>query len=144
MKTAYRIPDNPTHSIAPGTVATQTVPINRFNVRSFITSLADGALIPLGRQTHLRGIAFDGGSGIAQVSVSADGGRSWREAALDPELSRYSFRQWTLAFIPPGPGPITFQVKATNRQGETQSAQPRWNGPGYMRNVIESVTVQAI
>ena len=41
----------------PGTTATKTVPINRFNVRSFITNLEDGAKLIVGRKTLLRGIA---------------------------------------------------------------------------------------
>ena len=44
-------------------------PIGRFNVRSFITSLADGARVPAGRDRAVRGIAFDGGQGIARGGV---------------------------------------------------------------------------
>src|SRR6266567_5310342 len=43
MKTAYRIPDNDCHCVEPGTAPKATIPINRFKVRSFITSVADGA-----------------------------------------------------------------------------------------------------
>ena len=65
MGTAYRIPDTAGACVPPGTAAKSTVPIGRFNVRSFITSHADGATIPAGRETMVRGIAFDGGAGIA-------------------------------------------------------------------------------
>jgi hypothetical protein len=30
-----------------------------------------------------------------------------------------------------------------NRSGETQPLEPRWNPSGYMRNVVETVTVEA-
>ena len=77
MKTAYRIPDNDCACVEPGTAPKATVPINRFDVRSFITSVKDGAKVKAGGETLLKGIAFDGGYGIAEVAVSTDGGKSW-------------------------------------------------------------------
>ena len=127
----------------PGTAAKSTVPIGRFNVRSFITSHADGAMIPAGRETMVRGIAFDGGAGIAEVLLSADGGRTWRAAVLGKDLGNYSFREWTLALTPAAAGPLELKVKATNRLGESQPLEPLWNPPGYMRNVVETVKVTA-
>src|SRR4051794_9595901 len=41
MKTAYRIPDNDCHCVEPATAPKSTIPINRFTVRSFITSVTD-------------------------------------------------------------------------------------------------------
>ena len=143
MGTAYRIPDTAGACVPPGTAAKSTVPIGRFNVRSFITSHADGAMIPAGRETMVRGIAFDGGAGIAEVLLSADGGRTWRAAVLGKDLGNYSFREWTLAFTPAAAGPLELKVKATNRLGESQPLEPLWNPPGYMRNVVETVKVTA-
>jgi hypothetical protein len=34
-------------------------------------------------------------------------------------------------------------VKAINTAGGTQPLHPNWNGAGFMRNVIESVSVEA-
>src|SRR5438309_10738035 len=45
MKSAYRIPNNACACTPPGQPPTATVPINRFNVRSFITSVQDGATV---------------------------------------------------------------------------------------------------
>ncbi|MBV8850153.1 MAG: molybdopterin-dependent oxidoreductase, partial [Methylobacteriaceae bacterium] len=45
MKTAYRIPANACACVEPGTAPKATVPINRLDVRSFITSLSDGARV---------------------------------------------------------------------------------------------------
>lgn len=141
MSTAYRIPDTDGACIEPGTTPKSTVPINRFNVRSFITSHADGASLKAGRETLLRGIAFDGGHGITEVLVSTDGGQSWRAAKLGQDLGRYSFREWTLPFTPATAGAIELKVRATNRIGQSQPAEALWNPPGYMRNVIETVRV---
>src|SRR5436190_20706965 len=95
MNPAYRIPDNTCACVEPGTASKKTVPIARFNVRSFITSLADGAKIRAGQTIPVRGIAFDGGYGITEVLFSEDGGRQWRQAELGKDLGKYSFREWT-------------------------------------------------
>ncbi|MEO6006125.1 MAG: molybdopterin-dependent oxidoreductase [Opitutus sp.] len=143
MAKAYRIPDTAGASIAPGTVPKTTVPIARFNVRSFLTNLGEGAAIPVGRPTPLRGIAFDGGTGIREISFSADGGRTWREAKLGQDLGRYSFREWNATFTPDRAGNYELKCRATSAAGETQPSTPGWNPAGYMRNVVETVNVVA-
>src|SRR5467141_2706475 len=72
MDPAYRIPDNSCACVEPGATPKKTKPIARFTVRSFITSLADGDKVNAGRSLSLRGIAFDGGFGIAEVLFSED------------------------------------------------------------------------
>ena len=142
MKPAYRIPDNACACVEPGTAPAATRPIGRFNVRSFITSIGDGAHVPAGSPLAVRGIAFDGGQGIREVAWSSDGGQSWREAALGQELSRFSFREFTFGFTPQA-GAYDLRVRAFNRSGESQPMQALWQPAGYMRNVVESVKVQA-
>ncbi len=141
MNPAYRIPDNSCACVEPGTAPKKTVPIARFNVRSFITSLADGAKVRSGRTTVVKGIAFDGGYGVNEVLFSEDGGRSWREAELGKDLGKYSFREWTVPFKPSKAGAYPLKVKATNRIGQSQPMEPLWNPAGYMRNVVETVNV---
>ena len=143
MSTAYRIPDNDTASVPPGSKPDKTRPIGRLNVRSFITHPADGARLPAGKPVKLRGIAFDGGSGIRDVSLSADGGRTWIPAKLGTDLGRYSFRPWSATLDLPA-GKHAVQVRAISLKGETQPAEPRWNPSGYMRNVIETTHVEVV
>jgi hypothetical protein len=144
MSKAYRIPSNPGACVPPGTAPAATTPISRFNVRSFITSLADGGKVPAGRDTLVRGIAFDGGSGISEVCFSADGGRTWQSAKLGKDLGRYSFREWTAVLRPPRQGGYELRVRAVNRIGQSQPMDPLWNPPGYMRNVVETTRVIAV
>ncbi|WP_315757766.1 MULTISPECIES: molybdopterin-dependent oxidoreductase [unclassified Bradyrhizobium] len=141
MKSAYRIPDTPNNAVEPGTTPKATIPINRFTVRSFITSLADGAKLKAGR-AMLRGLAFDGGTGIKQVAVSTDGGKTWTDAKLGKDLGKYSFREWKLP-VKLAAGAHDLKVRATSNSGETQPETPRWNPAGYLRNVVETVRVTA-
>ncbi len=141
MNTAYRIPDNECACVPPGTAPTSTVPIGRFNVRSFITSHMNDSVIPAGRDVTVKGIAFDGGQGIAEVAFSEDGGATWRPATLGKDLGRYSFREWSVKFRPGKKGTYDLRVRAKNRAGETQPLTANWNPAGYMRNVVESTSV---
>jgi DMSO/TMAO reductase YedYZ molybdopterin-dependent catalytic subunit len=142
MRPAYRVPDNDCACVEPGTAPAATRPIGRLNVRSFITSVVDGARVKAGQPLAVRGIAFDGGQGIREVAWSADGGQSWREAALGTELGRYSFREFTFGFTPQA-GPHDLRVRAWNRSGQSQPMEALWQPAGYMRNVVESVKITA-
>ncbi|HZZ61131.1 MAG TPA: molybdopterin-dependent oxidoreductase [Roseiarcus sp.] len=142
MKQAYRIPNDACACTEPGKAPAATVPIGRFNVRSFLTSIADGATVAANRDLVLRGIAFDGGEGVSDVAVSADGGATWIAASLGEDLGKYSFREWK-AHVTLSPGGHRLMVRATNRIGQSQPLAPLWNPGGYMRNVVEAVTVTA-
>jgi DMSO/TMAO reductase YedYZ molybdopterin-dependent catalytic subunit len=142
MKTAYRIPDTDCGCVEPGTAPKATIPINRFTVRSFITSLADGAKVKAGSEVRLRGIAFDGGKGIKEVAVSTDGGKTWMSAKLGKDLGKYSFREWTMP-LKLAAGAHDLKVRATSNDGKTQPMEALWNPAGYLRNVVETVRVTA-
>ena len=144
MSSAYRIPDNACACVEPGTVPPATKAIGRFTVRSFITSLQNDARVPAARETVVRGIAFDGGQGIAEVAFSSDGGATWQPARLGTNHGRYSFHEWTARFIPARKGQVALKARATSRSGEVQPLEPRWNPAGYMRNVVETVQVVAV
>ncbi len=141
MKTAYRIPDNDCNCVEPGTAPKATIPINRLTVRSFITNITDGASLKAGGTT-LKGIAFDSGNGIRDVAVSTDGGKTWESARLGKELSKYSFREWSLPVKLPA-GAHELKVRATSNDGKTQPMEALWNPAGYLRNVVETVRVTA-
>ena len=142
VASAYRIADNACACVAPGTTPAKTVPINRFNVRSFITSHQDGARLKAGKQVVVKGIAFDGGYGITEVAFSSDSGKSWQSATLGKDLGKYSFREWSASFKP-GKGEHTLMVRAVNRIGQSQPSTALWNAAGYMRNVVETTRVIA-
>jgi len=139
MKTAYRIPDTPHANVKPGESGFATVPINRMAPRSFFTNLTNGASIKPEAPLSVRGIAFGGDCGVAQVELSSDGGTTWRAAALGPDEGKYGFRRWSAEAAAPSSGALTLKARCTNASGEAQPAEPNWNGGGFMRNVIESV-----
>jgi sulfite dehydrogenase len=144
MNPAYRIPDNDCACLPPGATMEKSVPIMRFNVRSFITNLKNGDTVKAGAGMEAKGIAFDGGYGILEVALSINGGRTWQQAELGKDLGKYSFREWKMSFNAPAAGNLELKVKAVNVRGQTQPLEPLWNPPGYMRNVVETVSVNVV
>lgn len=143
MNPAYRIPDNDCACVEPGTTPKSTVPIKRYNVRSFITSLQDGAEVKAGHAIDLKGIAFDGGTGIREVAISSNNG-GWTTTKLGKDLGKYSFREWHARWKPSKPGEYVLKVRATNNANQVQPETASWNPSGYMRNVIETVKIKAV
>jgi sulfite dehydrogenase len=144
MTTAYRVPDNECQCVFPGTVPAKTRPISTLPTRSFITNMLNGATVHAGHTVELKGIAFDGGSGIRTVDVSIDAGRTWRTATLGKNLGRFSFRTWHTHVLFRDKGAAVLMVRATSQRGEVQPPTADWNAAGYRRHVIESTTVTVI
>lgn len=143
MKTAYRIPADPCGCQQPGTTV-KTVPIGRMPVRSFITTVQDGDLVPAGAALTMNGIAFDGGYGIDRVLFSTDGGQHWSQATLGKDYGKYAFRQWQARFTPAARKQYTLASLAINMIGEAQRIDGTvWNPGGYLRNNVEMVKVRA-
>ena len=141
MTKGYRIPDNDCACVEPGTTPSKTRPTSILNVRSFITNLKSGSELSSGSATELKGIAFDGGNGIKTVEVSIDGGKQWSYAKLGVDLGRFSFREWRLLVTFKEKGRTQVLVRATSNNGEVQPDKPSWNPAGYLRNVVESISV---
>ncbi|HXV40346.1 MAG TPA: molybdopterin-dependent oxidoreductase [Steroidobacteraceae bacterium] len=140
MKTGYRVPRGLFGASGFESQDTeQNSPITTIRVNSLVVAPEPGTTIPAGRPGELLGIAWDGGSGIARVEVSQDGGASWREAALDRALGRYSWRHWRSPLQARQPGVVEFMVRAFARDGSTQSPSLVANPAGYHHNVVQRV-----
>ncbi|WP_350357488.1 molybdopterin-dependent oxidoreductase [Paraburkholderia fungorum] len=142
MTKAYLIPDTPNANVVPGQTGVKMVPINRMVPRSFFTSLTDAQHVPAGRPLIVRGIAFGGDTGVRSVQISDGAGTGWREARLGRNHGKYSFIRWEVQLTPQA-GPLTLKVRATNSAGVSQPEKANWNPGGFMRNVVESITVTA-
>ena len=137
MKPAYRMPDNDCACIEPGTTPAATRPIGRFNVRSFITSVQDGAQRAR-RPADCRCAASPSTAGRASARwpTPPTAGRAGAAATLGDDLGRYSFREFTFGFTP-DKGAHDLRVRAWNRSGQSQPMEALWQPAGYMRNVVE-------
>ena len=136
---AYRTPDNPDYDESEEHLATKTNPIGKFSIHSIFVRPEPGEVVAAGRAYPLEGLAYDAGYGINRVELSFDGGQTWLEANLDPEIDRYSWRRWRMSWTPAQRGPYELRVRAFNKAGEHQILA-QWNHGGYGRKVIERTT----
>jgi DMSO/TMAO reductase YedYZ molybdopterin-dependent catalytic subunit len=141
---AYLIPDTPFANIVPGQKGVTLIPINRMPPRSFFTNIQNGATLKVGEPTTVRGIAFGGDTALSKVLFSSDAGNQWQETRLGPDHGKYSFRQWQVAWRPSSAGAQALMIRAVTTAGESQPDRPNWNGSGFMRNVVESVSVRCV
>ena len=103
----------------------------------------DGAQVTAGPLT-IRGYAFAGDDrGVARVDVSVDGGRTWRQAKLEPVFSRWAWQHWALT-ADVSPGPLRVTARAWDTIGATQPESPAalWNPKGYANNSWAHVQLQ--
>jgi DMSO/TMAO reductase YedYZ molybdopterin-dependent catalytic subunit len=143
MRGAYRIPNN-MFPVVQRFLSQETVantPITEMVVNSVIASPSEGQRFSTGETVQVRGVAWDGGYGIARVEVSADGGTTWREASLGPDGGRFGFRAFAYGFTADAPGTRRIMAKATNRIGQTQVDTLIFNPAGYHNNVVQATTV---
>jgi len=144
MEKAYRIPKGK-FPIVDRFISQETdanTPITEMVVNSLITNLQDGAVLPARKSAAVRGIAWDGGYGMREVSVSIDGGATWRPAELAPDLGKFAWRQWSYALPTAQPGSYTVMAKATNAMGASQTFELVFNPAGYHNNVVQRLKVQ--
>lgn len=143
MKTAYRIPKDRFPNGQFGSQETGTnMPITEMVVNSLITNLVDGQTLAVAKPMEIKGVAWDGGNGIAQVDVSTDGGNSWNQATLRQDYGRFSWRQWQYVLEPKRPGAYRIMVRATSYSGASQPLEPIPNPSGYHHNAVQKITIQ--
>ena len=146
MAAAYRIPLGkfPLVDRFVSQESATNTPVTEMVVNSLITNLEDGAELRAGQAAEVRGIAWDGGYGIAEVAVSADGGKTWAPATLKEDLGRFAWRQWSFSFTPQGGAEHVIMARATNMRGQTQVPELIFNPAGYHNNVVQKITVKAV
>jgi sulfane dehydrogenase subunit SoxC len=94
-------------------------------VKSFITSPSPGLDLKDAGVYEISGIAYSGSGRIAKVMVSADGGKSWAEAALqEPRLPK-AFTRFSMPWRWDG-GPATLQSRAWDEGGSVQPTREQF------------------
>jgi sulfane dehydrogenase subunit SoxC len=144
-----KVTDGPTHTKDETSKYTDLMPDGTarqftysMGVKSTITHPSFGMAMTGPGFYEISGLAWSGAGSIVKVEVSADGGASWAEAALQDPVLPMSLTRFRLAWDYAG-GPALLQSRATDDQGRTQTARAEWAaqyGPGqiYHYNAIQS------
>jgi sulfane dehydrogenase subunit SoxC len=117
------------------------------DVKSLICRPSRGLNMTTAGFYEISGLAWSGHGRIAKVEVSADGGRSWVEAALQDPVLPLCFTRFRMPWQWDG-SPATLLSRATDDQGNVQPTREKWlaqYGPGqiYHYNAITASRVAA-
>src|SRR5438105_4634829 len=88
-------------------------------VKSFITSPSPGLKLKQPGYYEITGVAYSGTGRITKVMVSADGGKSWGEAALQQPVLPKAFTRFRMPWRWNG-GPAVLQSRAWDEGGNMQ------------------------
>lgn len=122
---------------------TTVEPVTAILVKSLITAPAPESVVPVGRPIQVRGWAWSGEAAVARVDVSADGGRTWRQARLTPSRGGHGWTGWRCAWTPDGPGQHRLLARATDTLGAVQPLCAPPNALGYGNNAVADVEIVA-
>jgi sulfane dehydrogenase subunit SoxC len=121
-------------------------PLSRIQVRALMAPpgipdfLTRARTVPAG-PVELEGRAWSGEAEVAGVEVSVDGGQTWAEAELEPDvLGRWAWRRWRFAWDAQ-PGEHELCCRARDEHGNVQPHEPPWNLGGYANNAVQRVPV---
>lgn len=128
--TAYRLLA-PDETPAPG----RGQPLGEVALNADFLAPEDGTRLPAG-EVELRGYAIAGGERtIARVDVSADGGRTWRQAELREQPSRWTWQLWrALVTLAPGEHALVARAWDTSANTQPERAETVWNPKGYVNS----------
>jgi DMSO/TMAO reductase YedYZ molybdopterin-dependent catalytic subunit len=105
-----------------------------------------GDTVPSDRAFEVYGVASAGDRGISRVEVSADGGRTWTDAELEPatsETSDLTWRRWRVSVRAPRVGATVLTARATDGHGSVQGDVEEPPAPAGAGGLIR-VTVLAV
>ena len=143
MEKAYLMTANKGVNEHPDSLSKTMIPITVIKLHSIFVSPTADMVLKAGKNCMVEGLAFDDGTGIDKVELSLDNGASWTKTQLKATLGKYSWQRWTYDWIPATAGNYTLQVRATDKNGNTQPVA-QWNRSGYARQFIEQLTVKVV
>lgn len=119
----------------------------RMGVKSTITRPATGAAMRGPGRYQISGLAWSGHGRVARVEISADGGKSWAEAALDAPVLPMALTRFRLPWRWEG-APALLQSRATDEAGNMQVRREVWSaqyaaGHLYHCNAIQTWGIAA-
>ena len=122
----YVVGDRPLREIAPRALIAWPGEGERLEMRPFVA----------------RGYAWSGRGDLARVALSADGGRTWRDATLGDPLSRYAWQPWHAAVAPHASGQLVLLARAVTTDGTLQPLEEVRGTLGYANNATRPVRIE--
>jgi DMSO/TMAO reductase YedYZ molybdopterin-dependent catalytic subunit len=146
---SYRVPCNP---VGPGEDMGEGLKDNNvmcvlgsMPVKSLITHPETGKEAALGAPFEVRGHAWAGDLGVAEMNVSIDFGATWTKCDLKRPKNRLAWQRWSARINFPTKGYYEVWAKATDESGKGQPmVVPGWNPEGYLNNSCHRIAVKVV
>jgi DMSO/TMAO reductase YedYZ molybdopterin-dependent catalytic subunit len=107
-------------------------PLRSMALKSSIARPVAGDVLAAGSDVTIAGAAWSGGSGLACVEVSTDGGATWTRAEfLDPDEPGV-WRRWQFVWRAPAAGDYVLVSRATDLSGQVQPCERDWRMETYV------------
>jgi DMSO/TMAO reductase YedYZ molybdopterin-dependent catalytic subunit len=113
-------------------------PVGAIAVRSIISTPGEGEVVSGPGEVVVSGSAWSGMAPVTDVSLSADGGRTWLPAELEEASGPLAARAWRCP-MQLGPGTHQIMARASDATGSAQPLEPPWNARGYANNMVHRV-----
>jgi sulfane dehydrogenase subunit SoxC len=116
-------------------------------VKSVVTKPSGGLTMQGPGFYEISGLAWSGAGRIGRVDVSADGGRTWAEAALQEPVLSKSLTRFRIPWRWAGGGVARIQSRATDETGRVQPTRDEWIAGSslksrYHYNAIQTWSVE--
>jgi DMSO/TMAO reductase YedYZ molybdopterin-dependent catalytic subunit len=95
--------------------------LESLQIKSVVSWPNDKAALPAGRH-RVWGFAWTGSGTVAEVSMSVDGGSTWRPARLESARGAYNWIRWSYTWEA-APGDYVLMSRASDSQGNRQPLQ---------------------
>jgi DMSO/TMAO reductase YedYZ molybdopterin-dependent catalytic subunit len=119
------------------------VPITEMEVKALIARPVKDQIVSPDSGVRVTGAAWAGGSGVARVDVSADGGMNWAQAKLLDKPVPHAWRLWEYEWRSPSqPGRHVLMARATDQRGRVQPMEREPNRRNYMVSHVVPVEIQ--
>ena len=138
--TDYRLP---VRALRPGDDFTDDdfAVIEAMPVNCLITAPAGGTVLADAGDLVVTGRAWSGRGRVTRVEVSGDGGKSWRDADLEPAPERYAWSGFSARLAGLAGPQIEIIARAHDDAGGVQPLDPPWNPRGYCNNSAHRITL---
>ena len=107
-------------------------PITEIGVKASIARPADKEVVPANADYRVHGAAWAGGSEVAKVEVSTNGGQTWQQARLLGEPVPFCWRLWEYHWRTPAAGKHTLLARASDKRGRVQPLKRDPDRRNYM------------
>ncbi|MDQ6663164.1 MAG: sulfite oxidase [Acidobacteriota bacterium] len=118
------------------------LPVTEMHVKASIVTPMLDEVVPRDAPFKVRGLAWAGESGIAQVEVSTNGGQNWSKAVLTGPTVRYAWRLWEYDWQAPTPGHYTLMARGTDTEGHIQPMERNKDHRNYEITHVLPVKVE--